>query len=218
MNDEKIYYMVYRVYNNKERPGSKENSVAYGWTSDKNVLKAFFKQRDEKKYLVIKMRKVQIEEILNNYNHDATGEYMIDYLPLKSAKTGEEFRLFMTVNEMQECERNVQKIFEDLSSIDKIDKDNISKYVSMIINLDQSYYDALFYIGYRPKEIAAMFDDCNDENIYQQIGNAYEGMPCEEYYSNGHLNQVPGLSALEDVSNKILYSVESFVKVLRKDM
>lgn len=209
--------MVYRVYSNKERPGIKDKIVAYGWTTNKNVLKAFFKQRNDKKYMVRKVRKDQIGEAFDRNNHDATGEYMIEYLPLRSAKTNESIHLFMTTNEMQEVEIKIQRMFEELSSLDRLDKNNIGKYANLVLNIDQSYYDALFYIGYRPKEIAAAFESM-DISVCNQISNAYDGMPCEEYYYNGHLNQAPGLSALEDVSNKIIYSIESFIKVMRKDL
>lgn len=213
MDEEKEYYMVYRMYSNKERPGVKENSHIYGWTNNKNILKGFFKQRDERKYLVVKMRMVEIEELVCSHSYEGTGDYMIDYTKLKSSKTQEEFSLFMTVNEMREVERGVQRIFEDLSALDKINADDILSYVNMVLNLDQKYYDALFYLGYRPKEIEGLFD--SDMCICDKV--PWEGMPCEEFYQPRVVNDTPG-GALKDVATKIIYSIESFIKVMRKDL
>ena len=218
MDDDKKYYMVYRVFSNKERPGVKDNSVIYGWTGNKNILKAFFKQRDDKKYMVINVRKSQFEEAFHTYNHDTSDEYMINILPLKSAKTHEVFNLFMTKNEMIEVEKKVQRIFDDLSSLEDIEGKDIAYYVNMIVNLHESYYDALFYLGYRPKEIEAVFDSCNDESLYPSTNHSFEGMQCEEFYNDQYINQSKELLALQDVAGKIVYSIESFVKVMREDL
>ena len=215
MNEEKKYYMVHRLYSSKERPGVKEVSTIYGWTSSKTVLKGFFKQRNEKKYLVVKMRMSEIEELISSNSYEGTGRYMIDFLKLKSAKTGEEFHLFMTVNELNEVERKVQKMFEELCSLDRIDKDNIITYVNLVLNLNEKYYDALFYLGYRPGEISGL---CDSDIGYDIATSIYEGMPCEEYYNRSSCNDEGRISELDDASNKILYSIESFIKVMRNDL
>ena len=208
--------MVYRVYDNKERPDEKRNSHIYGWTCSKKVLKAFIHQRGEKKYLVKKMTMEELTNRLHNHDYDATGRYAIDFIKLKSVKNGEEFKLFMTANEMKQVEREVQRIFEDLSDLDRIDPDNISRYVNMVANLNEKFYDALFYLGYRPKEIEAAFDS----PLGDMCTNPYDGIECEEYYQSNSCNDEGRrqLTAYDDVSNKIIYSIESFIKVMRKDL
>ena len=81
MDDEKEYYLVFRVYSKDERPSLKERSHVYGWTSNKKILKAFLKQRDEKKYAV---RKLQADEFMNRLHqyNDETDDLMIDFIKL----------------------------------------------------------------------------------------------------------------------------------------
>lgn len=212
-DEEKKYHMVYRVYSNKERPETKDRSHAYGWTGNTKVLKAFLKQRDSKKYLVTKMNMDEITNRFTNHDYDATGSYMIDYIKLKSSKSGEEFHLFMTLNEMRQVEGNIKRVFDDICALDRIDNNDIFRYVNMVLNLNTKYYDALYYLGYRPKEISGLFDSYMEHTA----DLSYDGMQCEEYYIN-QCNDELRLSKLEDASNKILYSIESFVKVMRKDL
>ena len=99
-----------------------------------------------------------------------------------------------------------------MCSIDRIDGD-IDQFVDIILNLEEKYYDALFYLGYRPKELEAKFDS----HIYES-DFVYECMPCEEYYREEPGDQSLRVSAMGDVSNKIIYSLESFVKGMRNDL
>ena len=50
--------------------------------------------------------------------------------------------------------------------------------------------------------------------------NPYDGIECEEYYQSNSCNDEGRrqLTAYDDVSNKIIYSIESFIKVMRKDL
>lgn len=211
MGEEKDCYVVYRVYRGKELPDTNKTSHIYGWTCSKKVLKAFLKQRGEKKYLLKKMTMDELSNRLHDHDHDVAGRYMIDFIKLKSAKTGEEFHLFMTVHEMNQAERAIQRLFEDACDLDKIDPDDISRYVNMVINLQEKYYDALFYLGYRPKEIEGLFSD----DFITTSSYPYDGIPFDEYYMN---DDPPVYSPTADVANKIIYSIESFVKVMREDL
>ena len=130
MDEEKRYYVVFRIYTSKERPDLKDRSHVYGWTSSKKVLKAFLEQRDSKKYAV---RKVPVEQLANRLKRydDETGELMIDVLKLTSTQTGEEFHIFMTEHEKDAVEKRIKRIFDELCSIDRIDGD-IEQYLSLI--------------------------------------------------------------------------------------
>jgi Trp operon repressor len=216
MDEEKDCYLVHRVYNSKERQDLKDRSHIYGWTTDKRVLKAFLKQRDPKKYTVSKIEEDQIPNALGRYV-DEIEEFMINFIKLKSAQTGEEFNLFMTENEKNEVEKRIERIFEDLSSIDVIDGE-ILHYVNILINIKTKYSDALNYLGYRPKEIDAVFDSYVGEVMYERSYSSYDGISCEEFYHDPRGSYGTSISSLSDISNKIIYSIESFIKAMKDDL
>lgn len=215
-------YLVYRVYTKKERSEFTDRSRFYGWSSAKSVIKAFLEQRDPKKYTVIKIDKHQIAETFSEEIDDV--DAMIDMLILKSVSSGEEIPLFMTLNEMRETEKKIQRMFDDMASLERID--GTGDYLQMFLNFDPYYADALFIIGCRPREIDIMFpsadyhdDYSNIMKVEEEIDNAYDRIytsPSETYSS--HYNKILGLTALDDVCNKIYYSIESFIKVLKDDM
>jgi len=76
----------------------------------------------------------------------------------------------------------------------------------------------LEYIGFRPPELEHIFQPADMTDIDSMIDLAYEGyQDAREYYYEPD-NIVPGLSVLEDVSKQILYSLESFIKVMKGDL
>lgn len=215
-------FLIYRIYTKEERQNTNTESIFYGWSTSKAVIKAFTNQRSKKKYHVIKDH-CDLDEILNNYN-DLDENNMINFVKLKSSKTKEEFSLFMTANEMQEAEKRIQRYFRELCTLGNI-KGN-GDYLGMFINLDEHYADALEYIGYRPVEVSAMYpaadimdDPAEITGIIQMIENAYDGTAMSPYevYEQCY-GTVPGLTTINDTASKILYSIESFIKVLRKDL
>ena len=151
--DEKKIYIVYRIYSKAEKQEHGMSSIIYGWSLSKSIIKAFLSQRDDKKYKVIKiygdLDEIQIDDCyLDNSN-------MIDFIKLKSSKSGEEVYLFMTANEMQEAEIKIQRYFRDLCTVSDIR--GKADYVQMFMAIDNYYASALDFIGYRPPEISAMF-------------------------------------------------------------
>jgi len=194
----------------------------YGWTTSKKILKAFFKQRDRRKYMAFEMSKEDVAELFSH--SDLPGDTMITYIKLQSARQlDEEYTLFMTMAEMQEVEIRIQRLFQELSSVATMNFMDCSKeiffYLRMIVNLVEKYSDALDYLGYRPQEMRSMFPPAHDdEDVESLIGLAYyDTWSCNDYY-NEPCDQVPGLSVLEDVASKIIYSIESFVKVMKDDL
>ena len=159
------------------------------------------------------------------FSEDVTddSETMIDFIKLRSTQTQEEVLFFSTANELRTAEINIQKMMKDLSSISDIPGDG--NYLYMILSLEDYYGDALHYLGYRPPEIEIMFPSIQGEcgwgeldAIESEIDSAYDGLmisPQEVVTKN---DQPLGLSTLTDVSTKILYSLESFIKVLKDDL
>ena len=222
MSDDRIF-VVHRVYNKDDRRYDYSKSSIYGWTDNKNIIKAFLSQRNRNKYYVDKMYG-SAKEILEGFYNDLDPDNMINYIKLKSVNNKDkDFYLFMTANEMQEAEINIQKYFRDLCSISNIE--GKGDYLGMIENIDPYYADALDFIGYRPPEISAMYpsSDYADDpgeiiGITELIETAYCGSGISPYEEAENKGNLPGLSMLTDVANKILYSVESFIKVLRDEL
>jgi len=210
--EERKYYLIYRVYGKKERPDIKENAVIYGWTSSKKMLKAFLQQRDEKKYSIFKMDKDQIGEIF--HHNDLPEEKMLSILKVKSSSSGEKFALFITPSELQECEKKIQKLFDDLCSLQSVKCSNREQmyYLNLIIHLKKKYFDALEYIGYSPPELDILFPSADDMN-----DRYYEGMDYKCGYKDFG-NIVPGMTAVADTSRLIIYSLESFIRVMKEDL
>lgn len=220
---EKYKYLVYRAYSRKERPyvSSNDRLVLYGWTANKNVLDAFFEQRDKKKYRVKKTTDEEIKEVLNT---EMSPDMMIDFIDLKSASTGEIVKFFMTQMELISTEKNIQHYFQDLSRL--VDRDNgKKKLLELYLNLDEYYIDALQYLGFNPPELSDLFDsvDYLDSpsgfmDIDGLIDGAYESICDVPHEYEYHQGIIPSIPMMENVNNKILYSVESFIRVLRDDM
>ena len=223
MNEESNKYLVYRIYTNKERPDIENRSVFYGWTNSKKVIKVFLKQRNKNKYKVIKMND---EEIIYNIPYSdeiITPDSMIDFVKLRSAKTHEEIYFFTTLQEMKEAEIKIQKHFHDMSSIANIQGNG--NYLNMIFNLDDYYLNALIYIGYRPPELDILFPSSDERDnfstmydVEECIEEAYSGMVEHPPDTAERYQSVPGLITIEDVASKIIYSIESFIKVLKNDL
>lgn len=215
-------YLVYRIYTKEERPNADERSVLYGWSMNKSIIKAFCNQRNKDKYMVIRMSN---DDIIRTFSEEIDDtDAMIDFIKLKSAKTHEVIYLFMTLNEMRETEKKIQKMFLDQAALENIPDDG--NYLNLFMNLKDYYADALFFIGFRPREVDVIFpsadprdDYASIDRISQQIDEAYDGLfgyPQEELRRNPE--NIVGMSKIEDVANKICYSIESFIKVMRDDM
>lgn len=217
-------YLIYRIYNKKERQNEQERIVFYGWSTDKNVITAFLQQRDPDKYKVFKRSNEYISEM---YSEDITDySTMVDFIKIKSVNIQDDVLLFITAKELQECEKKIQRIFYEQSSLSLI-KGNIScsNYVAMITNLDLYYFDALQLIGYRPHEIDDLYpsadyhDDFSSiEKINEQIDSAYDGSTASPEETFNRDCSIPGLTTLTELYCEIIYSLESFVKVLKDDM
>ena len=220
MAEEKVY-LIFRIYNKKERIRSDKKSRFYGWTKDKNILKAFISQRTKNKYYSEKTY-LDIDEVqIDSYDLDINNQ--IDFIKLKSVSNNDDFYLFMTLDEAQEAEKKIQRYFRELCYLSNIP--GKGDYLGMFIHLEDYYADALDFIGYRPPEISAMFqsadirDDPGDiEGVEELIDEAYSGNYESPQETFSKKSSLPGLFVLPDIASKIIYSVESFIKVLCEDL
>ena len=216
-------YLVYRAYSEKERPGVplSDRFVLYGWSTNKSTIKAFFEQRTKKKY---KVKKVYEEDVWRYTGTESDPSYLIDFVDLKSNSTGDTISLFMTKNELRETQVKIHQYFTDLCRLVEKDRGKMNL-LELYINIDDYYLDPLQYIGFKPPELDILFDSVeyreSDDPMYEiesLINSAYDeafDVPHEVYYHDG---KIPGFSTLPSVSDKILYSAESFIKILKDDM
>lgn len=216
-----IIYLIYRVYSKKERPDHNRANMKwfYGWTNNKSVLKAFFNQRNKSKYQVVKINLEEIGEIFSENGMDP--DLYIDYVPLRFASSHEEIHFFTTINELKETEVRIQRYFREKCELVTRDKGRC-RLLNILINIDEYYGDALEYIGFIPPEINDLFpspnlgDNIEDiEDLIEDGYNSYLGSPGEK---PDHMKNVPGSMFMDKIYTKILYSVESFIKILKEDL
>ncbi len=217
----KSIYIVYRIYTKEERPNMDDRSVFYGWSPSKDTIKAFLKQRNRKKYAYKKFDKDSdiMHKIFPEIEDGTFANLIIDYIKLKFASTKEEVCFFTTNSEMREAEAKIQKKFHNLTSLE----DRTA--LQIFMNLDPYYLDALELLGFKPKEVDYIYDSADNVNNYntldlveQEINLAYEdvdNIPSDELHR--YMNP-PGLLTLSNIADKILYSMDNFINVLREDL
>lgn len=213
-----IIYLVYRVYSRKEREDPDQRSWFYGWSTSKNVIKAFKQQRDNKKYKIIKIdadERLEYDLFPNIENPDQ----MIDYVKLKTAANHEEIHFFTTLSELKEAEGRIQSRFHDLCSIPDM------YILKMFMHLDRYYLDALELLGFKPKEVDVIYDTSDGRDNYNtlelvkdEIDDAYDGMAMSPPEDPERYKYVPGLLTISQVGDKLLYSMENFITALRDDL
>ena len=218
-----IYYFVFRYYDAIERPHSTpDNRLAfYGWSQDKKIIKIFMSQRSPEKYKVVKKYKDSVPEaVLESWIDIAT---MIDFVMLPSVTTGNEVPLFITKQEMAEVEIKLRKYFKELPKLVEMANGEITL-LRMYTNLKDKYHDVLNIIGYQPNELKTLYDDSmSDEYSESYIKDLYSEYATELQYENcrkfNH-DEIPGRDwAIEnDISYKMIYSVESFIKIMKDDL
>lgn len=215
-------YLVYRIYSQEERPDISDRSIFYGWSKDKSMIKVFVEQRSKKKYKVCKIDDNDISKIYpNEITCPIDDEHMIDFIILQSSSTGDEYHFFTTAYELCNTEKLIQRMVREHISLG--DNQYSFKLVNLFYNLDEYYLKALLYIGFKPEDLDILFpsadyhDDINNiQTTYDEIDDAYNTNSKNIIES---LKRRPGgLMNFEDVSNKIVYSLESFIKVLKNDL
>lgn len=211
---DRLRYMVYRSYPPSERPEPDEQIIFYGWTRNKDLLKAFFQQRDHSKYICKKMYDDEITYVYDELLEGAAR--MIDVLPLKSAKDRKEYTFITTLSEMQEAEFKIQRLIHDIPSLKNFRGDG--NYMEIAYNLKPKWKNLLEKIGYQIPEFDELFpyadyhDDPTDiRNVEEEIMTAYD----HTEYLNG---KIPGLETIKAQHMRQFYSLELFVRVLSEDL
>ncbi len=214
-------YLIFRTFSKEERPNVSERSVFFAWSIDKNVVKAFLSQRDKKKYKVMKIKN---EVIRKEFSEDLIfKETELDFIKLRSVKSGEEITFFTTGDELRETEIKIQRKFHNASSLENL-KGNYN-YLEMIMHLDKFYFDALDFLGYRPPELDSLYPSADERDNFSNLYDIEESieMAYGEYYSHRsefyeyHLLPL-GTNVVDDVASKIIYSLESFIMILKNDL
>lgn len=206
-------YLVFRVYTSKERPNIQDRTRFYGWTHHKEVVEVFLSQRNKKKYQVRKMHTEDLEQLKEPLYDDDESNVYIDYVLLKSAKTEKEIPFFITSDELKEAEVRIHRMMQDMARLSNIPGDG--NYLELYVNLKEKYKNALYFIGYRPEEIDTLFPSISDETdgmiLEEKIDDSYA------YGLTSH-SSPPGYQVLPDIASKTIYSLESFIKVLKEDL
>ena len=201
-----------------------KKNIPFAWTYDKTILKLFLEQRNEN-YKAVRSNRDEIQRIFNRNGNES--ERMIDFIILKSVSTGIEFKLFTTADELRTTEKLIQRLVNNKATLFNITNsiEKIEKYVKILVNLTDNFYNALYLIGFRPPEVLALFrpDEHQMFEIDDAIDASYEGgwLPPNEYnsYWNGeNRKKFYSTNVLSDLYTKFLYSLEAFIKVLIKDL
>jgi hypothetical protein len=181
------------------------------------------KQRDKKKYFI---KLISEEEMKLEKNRltlvSLIDDNMINCLHLKSVSSKEDYKLFLTYNEMCEYEKRIQRLFYDLSSLSKIEfkhKDReLLHFVNIFTSLQDNYLEALYLLGYRPYEVDSLYDSAVEEIN----NNEYLDCIYDEYSDNDieirTTDKLPGYLASNDIWIKIIYSLEGFIKVMKEEL
>lgn len=207
--------MIYREYTKEERLDPLDRSVFYGWSASKEMVKAFLEQRNPKKY---KVRKFYKDEITKFFHEDLTQDTMLNFASLKSARDNKNYILVMTQNELQNAEKKVVRFFAKICDMEDAGEDLLDV-LRLFVNLIPEYAKALDFIGFRPSALDDLFPSADPRDDPSSTQYLEEGID-EEYQYPADFAGIQPVSPwiTGDVSKQIIYSLESFVKVLREDM
>ena len=211
------YILIYRIHDPSIKRYKEQNMEYYGWTQSKIVAKAFLNQRTKGKYISSKFSIEDIEDITKTLSDDKE----IDFIKITSSKSKKETTIFLTSAELMEIEMRIQKLFVDACSIVNLTRDGetIYNYCEAIMNFKKKYADALEIIGYQPTEIAELLDGDYSygeefQSFSDEMKRAYQYKDDYEEYRDSR-NRLPGSILYMDVCRKVVYSLESFIKVSR---
>lgn len=196
----KTYYKIYRVYSPEEKQVhglTDEDAFYVGWTTSKKMVKAFFDQRDPRKYNV---EEYELEdEDAKMYDFEKVWE--LDILLLKSNHTNELVPLVTSSIEMNNSLRSIDEMFKNQSMICNVD-DKVLVSWSIFAQLKNEYQEALHIIGYRQEE---------EEILYDSVDDPYD----PDQYEAADRCIIPPKSVPFEAS---VSSLESFIKVMEFDM
>jgi hypothetical protein len=195
---------VYLIFSKYEKPNeiTGSNEVLYAWTPSKDTLKLFMKQRNPKKYRVMKVD----PDDPRLCSCDA--KIMLEPSRIESKKFGRMVTLITTFEEIQRFQNSIVKLFKDRASLTRIagndPGDKLNAYVRTFLNIKPVFSEALDKIGFCPRETETLFDsDITD--IYSDEFGDYEDYSGPRRVSRSAGN-IQGM----------LYSLEGFIKVFKE--
>lgn len=205
-------YLVFRVPTYEEQHRDRAIPHLWGWTVSKAVIRVFKRQRDQSKYSIVVMDNEKVAREFSE--NELSQDMMIDYVELGDTTTGEMIPFFTTKVELQEAEVKIQRLITEFSSFERLNEDP-TPYVNIMMNLNQYYQDLLEFIGYCPREMKDLFPSDDEDSIEDSIYDAYSN---SDYIRENELHNVPGSHTIEKLSNRVIYSLQSFVMVLKDDL
>lgn len=212
---ENEYYMIFRIPTQRERDDGAIPRF-WGWSKSRTAVKVFLKQRNREKYKIVKMDEDMISDEFSE--NEMSLDTMLNYVELGDTQSGEMISFFTTKVEMQEAEIKIQKLMMDICSFDRIGGD-VTPYVNIMIALKEELQDLLEFVGFCPKEFVDLFSDSEfDPMLEEQIYDAYRDNHVMEKDPKWKRHGVPGAYTMDRLSNKMIYSLQSFVAVLYEDL
>lgn len=203
---------VYAIYRNRFR--TKEDPI-YGWTESKSAARMFLEERKKKKYTIMKSRYKELQKRFSEFE-DQLDRYRLDLVRFKSAKDGKDYYLISTLNELKSYEMNCQDLFRYMSSTEKIDPNRIEYFLDLVANIQKEYASALNIIGFVPREFESLFPgEDSMEWVQHGIDSSYEDIDIREYHKR---YEMPGRAATNEIYMRIIYSLESFIRVMKEDL
>lgn len=180
----------------------------YGWTHSKDILKIFLKQRN-KKY---KWKKLEYSS-----KDDLSDNNCINYVIVPSSKMNKEVKLFTTLDELCDTEKCIHILFNKACSFK--DYEDSNAVVNMFLLLKEKYLYALKLIGFEPAEVKGRCNEypATDYDIESIIDDLY-GLA---WMINGKMvydHRIPGAGYFTDNFHQSIYSLESFIKVLKDEL
>lgn len=197
-------YMVFKLSKEEQSLSKINNSMFWGWTKSKAVIQAFKAQRNMKKYVIMKMDPEDMEKYFLEDMTDS--ETMIDYVELGDVISGKDVTFFTTKTELREAKKRIERLMREASSFETL-PGNITDYVNILVNLKDRFADALDVIGFDPPELAAL-DNWSDQ--YDDAAYISSLDSC----GVGHRWVKDTPRPIE----RVIYSLQSIIKVLRDDL
>lgn len=192
---EESWYFIFRKY-----PAARVEWSEFGWTANKFLAKAFMMQRDRDKYRVVKADEYKLARNFGENQRDYAEE--LKMIKVRSTSGPGEYSVVTTDNELNEARAHILDMLRDLSALSHPGEEFDPMLLGAFMCLGDPYKEALDYIGFQPKEMAAMYQG-DDESIYPE-----EEM--RKYYGVGSMVNIPDYE-------KCLYSLEGLIAGLKED-
>jgi len=211
---ERVYVVLKRQP--RFRGEAKESPAIYAWTSSKATLKAYLQQRDVKKYTFLEMDYENFKDEIG-WSGYSLEELMIDSVLLPSKRSSKDVLLFTNREEWYRIQEAVRNLFTKAAALEAYyPADRLTRVIDLITNLKTRYADALYFLGYRPKELDAVYDSVGYDYYDDYIASTLVGdtdIPLRNIARESR-----EACYLDDPFKIVIYSLESVIKVMLDDL